>query len=152
MTRSIRTRSHQRRSSQVITLIQIALAVSSVRAAQPTYPGTDMQFKLVGDAGISAQQIFLGTPNKVYVIDKTENNPVQVNGHPAWAVEYNINNDTYRTMDVVSNTFCAGGSSLGNGTWINVGGNQAVNWGGNTAPTQSAASPYFDADGGKAIR
>lgn len=45
------------------------------------------------------------------MIDKTENNPVAVNGHPAWAVEYNINTDTYRTMDVVSNTFCAGGTS-----------------------------------------
>lgn len=25
------------------------------------------------------------TRNQVYIIDKTENNPVQVNGHPAWA-------------------------------------------------------------------
>lgn len=23
--------------------------------------------------------------NQVYIIDKTENNPIQVNGHPAWA-------------------------------------------------------------------
>ncbi len=72
--------------------------------------------------------MFLGTKNKVYVLDKTENNPVEINGlygtHPAWAIEYDINNNTYRTMDVYSNTFCAGGGVLGNGTWVVFGGNQ----------------------------
>lgn len=29
-----------------------------------------------------------------------------------------------RTMDVYSNTFCAGGNVLGNGTWVIFGGNQ----------------------------
>ena len=29
--------------------------------------------------------MFLGTPDKVYIVDKVENNPAQVNGHPAWA-------------------------------------------------------------------
>ncbi len=39
--------------------------------------------------------MFLGTANKVYVLDKAENNPVTINGkygtHPAWAVEWDIN-------------------------------------------------------------
>lgn len=39
--------------------------------------------------------MFLGTKNKVYILDKTENNPTTINGlygeHPAWAVEYDIN-------------------------------------------------------------
>jgi hypothetical protein len=30
-------------------------------------------------------QMFLGTLDKVYFIDKVENNPAQINGHPAWA-------------------------------------------------------------------
>jgi hypothetical protein len=38
--------------------------------------------------------MFLGTKNKVYVLDKSENNPVQITGkygtHPAWAVEYDL--------------------------------------------------------------
>jgi hypothetical protein len=29
--------------------------------------------------------MFLGTLDKVYIIDKVENNPTQINGHPAWA-------------------------------------------------------------------
>lgn len=55
-------------------------------------------------------------------------------------------------MDVLSNSFCAGGTALGNGTWLNVGGNQAITWGGVTATSQTGGAPYDDYDGGKAIR
>lgn len=126
--------------------------------------------------------MFLGTKNKVYILDKTENNPTTIDGkygsHPAWAVEYDINTNKgesretrpgaragfgmvarlggrrwrrdsrraappvfffiftleghvctdspspVRPMDVYSNTFCAGGAVLGNGTWAVFGGNQ----------------------------
>jgi hypothetical protein len=30
-------------------------------------------------------QMFLGSPDKVYIIDKVEGNPTQINGHPAFA-------------------------------------------------------------------
>lgn len=53
-------------------------------------------------------------------------------------------------MDVVTNSFCAGGNVLGNGTWINVGGNQPVGPGGLNALALS--KPYVDGDGGKALR
>lgn len=42
-----------------------------------------------------------------------------------------------------------GGSVLGNGTWLNVGGNQAVTWGGLTAQSQKGGAPYDDPDGGQ---
>jgi hypothetical protein len=43
-----------------------------------------------------------------------------------------------------------GGNVLANGTWINVGGNQAVTLGGNPAMSQDGSSaPYHDADGRK---
>jgi len=42
--------------------------------------------------------MFLGTKNKVYVLDKSENNPLEITGefgtHPAWAVEYDLANNT----------------------------------------------------------
>lgn len=89
--------------------------------------------------------MFYGNGTKVYILDKVENNPVTINGktgtHPAWAVEYDYESNTCecvmkqdhgdhladstdRPMDVQSNTFCAGGSVLGNGTWVVFGGNQ----------------------------
>jgi hypothetical protein len=76
-------------------------------------------------SGVSAQQLFQHK-NKVYIIDKTENNPARVNGHPAWAVSYDLDKNTFRPQDIVSNSFCAGGTALGNGSYINVGGNAAV--------------------------
>lgn len=97
--------------------------------------------------------MFLGNKNKVYILDKTENNPTQIQGlygdHPAWAAEYDIKTQKVRTMDVYSNTFCAGGAVLGNGTWAVFGGNQPVTTGG-VATNQPGA--YQDTTGGTAIR
>jgi hypothetical protein len=111
-------------------------------------------FVQVGESGVSAQMLFLGRPNKVYIMDKTENNPAKIAGHPAWATEYDFTTNTYRPMDILSNSFCAGGTVLGNGTFLNVGGNQAVGVGGVAmAPTQQTGqSPYGTYDGGKAVR
>ena len=98
-------------------------------------------------------------------MDKVENNPSKINGHPAWAAgecllsygahivggtkfsEYSISKNSGRAMDVVTNSFCAGGTVLGNGTWINVGGNQAVKAGGDPADSQTGGGDYDDPDG-----
>ncbi|CAE6434266.1 unnamed protein product [Rhizoctonia solani] len=122
---------------------------------QPTKTGTPGTFEIVGNSGVTAQQLFLGTNNRVYIVDKTENNPPKVGNppHPAWASEYDVDTNQFRAMDVITNSFCAGGAVLGNGTWLNVGGNQAVTWGGLAASSQNGdTSPYYNGDGGKAIR
>ena len=41
-----------------------------------------------------------------------------------------------------------GGGALGNGSWLVVGGNQAVTTGGATANSQTGGPPYDDPDGG----
>ena len=68
-------------------------------------------------------------------------------------------------MDIYTNSFCAvrdkyllrlalsdsmfiqGGNVLGNGTWLNIGGNQAVTYGGAQATSQFGGPPYNDPDG-----
>lgn len=62
--------------------------------------------------------------------------------------EYALDTNTARPMDIITNTFCAGGNVLGNGTWLNVGGNQAVTSGGLTASGQTGGGLYDDPDGG----
>lgn len=116
-------------------------------------------FEIVGESGVSAQQMFLGNNgDKVYIIDKTERNKATVTGangvtHPAWATEYDVASNTYVGMDVISNSFCAGGNVLANGTWLNVGGNNPILWGGiQSEGNQIGAAPYYDQDGGKAFR
>ncbi|KAH9915157.1 copper radical oxidase, partial [Epithele typhae] len=124
-------------------------------ASTPGQPATQNaplgQFKIVGNSIVSAQQLFLGTLDKVYIVDKVENNPTQINGHPAWGAEYSVSKNDGRAMDVVTNSFCAGGTVLGNGTWINVGGNQAVKTGGDPADSQNGGGVYDDPDGGKSL-
>ncbi|KAK7692517.1 hypothetical protein QCA50_004145 [Cerrena zonata] len=141
------------------SLLVLSLVVSTLGQSIAPTPGQPSrndaplgQFEIVGDSVASAQQIFLGTPDRVYVVDKTENNPTQIKGHPAWAAEYDVNGNTARPMDAVTNTFCAGGNVLGNGTWVNVGGNQAVTFGGLQAASQNGGGPYDDPDGGQSIR
>ena len=80
-------------------------------------------------------------------------------------LEWGIASNTQRPMDPVTNTFCAvgfsitwslfaehtllakGGNVLGNGTWLNVGGNRAVTFGGVAADSQNGGGPYDDPDG-----
>ncbi|CAE6489177.1 unnamed protein product [Rhizoctonia solani] len=120
------------------------------KPGQPAKSGEPNTFEVVGNSGVSAQQLFLGMPNHVYIVDKTEKNPVEIAGHPAWATLYDVDGNTARPMDIVTNSFCAGGSVLGNGTWLNVGGNQAVGPGGLKA--EDASGPYQSLDGGLAMR
>ncbi|CAE6524828.1 unnamed protein product [Rhizoctonia solani] len=149
-----------RRGAVALSLSALLTAVAAdptvlPAPGQPTKTGTPGTFEIVGNSGVSAQQLFLGQGNRVYIIDKTENNPPKVGNpaHPAWATEYDVDANTFRALDVVTNSFCAGGAVLGNGTWLNVGGNQAVTWGGLTAASQTdTSSPYYNGDGGKAIR
>lgn len=131
-------------------LASLALSAATAAFAAPS----DNTIEVVGESGVSAQQLFLSQTNKVYIIDKTERNPINVTGargtHPAWATEYDYNTNTYRAMDVETNSFCAGGNVLGNGTWLNIGGNQAIGYGGLNAAAWGP--PYDNGDGGKATR
>ena len=131
-------------------------------------------------------QLFLGTTDKVYVVDKTENNPASIHGHPAWAAgtQSHLTREGYpdgtsslsRVFDLqkfgqayghhyefvlcgagvkpylplaVCLNLTQGGNVLGNGTWVNVGGNQAVTYGGAIAMGQNGGPPYNDPDGGQ---
>lgn len=120
---------------------------------QPQRTGSPGGFEVVGESLVSAQQLFLGTEDKVIFVDKVEGNPAQINGHPAWASEWSLEDDSQRPMEVVTNSFCAGGNVLGNGTWLNVGGNEAVTFGGAVANSQTEGdAPYYNVDGRTSIR
>ncbi|KIJ38403.1 copper radical oxidase [Sphaerobolus stellatus SS14] len=101
--------------------------------------------------------MFLGNEKKVYIMDKVEGNPTQINGHPAWAEEWDIEAGTTRILDMSTNTFCAAGMHLPNGSYTTFGGNGAVGPTGaigsvNNGFTGAFDVKYHDWDGGKAIR
>ncbi|CAH7687946.1 glyoxal oxidase N-terminus-domain-containing protein [Phakopsora pachyrhizi] len=80
-----------------------------------------------GTTGVSAMQLSIISEKFALIIDKVERNPLNISGHSAWGALYNLNTHEVRALDLQSNSFCAAGSFLGNGTFISVGGNAVVN-------------------------
>ncbi|QRV86192.1 glyoxal oxidase [Ceratobasidium sp. AG-Ba] len=109
-----------------LTLLQLCRAQSLRKGVKPN------TFEVVGNSGVSAQQAYLGNDGKF--------------------VKYDVEKNTFRPMDVVTNTFCAGGSVMGDGTLINIGGNQPVKAGGLTHVTGDPDDPYKNGDGGQSVR
>ncbi|KAJ6542850.1 glyoxal oxidase N-terminus-domain-containing protein [Mycena capillaripes] len=109
--------------SAVLVLI---LSGSVCLAAQPDarvhVPGN---WSLVqkGTSGVSAMQLAVVSETKAIVFDKVEHNPLTVNGNVVWATEIDLDTEDVRALNPLSNTWCATGSFLGNGTLVSTGGN-----------------------------
>ncbi|KAJ7036655.1 glyoxal oxidase N-terminus-domain-containing protein [Mycena alexandri] len=84
-----------------------------------------------GTTGVSGMQLAVVSETKAIIYDKVEHNPLTVNGHVAWAVELDLNTQVVRALNPLSNSWCATGSFLGNGTLVNSGGNPVVITGAN---------------------
>jgi hypothetical protein len=88
--------------------------------------------------------------NTLLVIDKAENNPTTLIGtgplddgieHAAWMVALNLKTGAKQTLNAQTNSFCAGGAFLSNGSMVSVGGNARLN-----------PESYFDTDGLTSVR
>lgn len=84
-----------------------------------------------GTTGVSGMQLAIVSETTAIIYDKVEHNALTVNGHVAWAVEVDLNALTVRALNPLSNSWCATGSFLGNGTLVNSGGNPVVITGAN---------------------
>ncbi|EKM55148.1 uncharacterized protein PHACADRAFT_143144 [Phanerochaete carnosa HHB-10118-sp] len=98
-----------------------------------------------GNTGVHAMQLAVISDSHAIIVDKVEHNPLTVDGHPAWAALYNLNTHAVRPLRMQSNSFCAGGTFLSNGTLINVGGNPVVE-------DHTSAADFGDVDGLQAVR
>ncbi|KDR84451.1 hypothetical protein GALMADRAFT_237321 [Galerina marginata CBS 339.88] len=130
----------------------LAASLSSVVA------GTGGSFADGGNTLISALMMFLGNEESVYILDKAEANAAQINGHPAWGALWDIQSHQTIVMDIKTNSFCASGMHLPNGSFASFGGNDGVTVNGaagsqkNPDGTGAWDSVYQDFDGRKAIR
>ncbi|KAK7449222.1 hypothetical protein VKT23_013367 [Stygiomarasmius scandens] len=77
-----------------------------------------------GRTGVSAMQLAIVSESTAIILDKIENNPGFNNarGQPAWASELDLITNQARPLNPVTDTFCATGSFLGNGTFVSTGG------------------------------
>lgn len=57
--------------------------------------------------------------SSVLILDKVENNRARLDGSdkPVWGAIMSLGDNTVRGVDVNTNTFCASGGTLGNGSW-----------------------------------
>ena len=76
-----------------------------------------------GTTGVNAMQLAVVSSTHAIIIDKVEHNPLNISGHGAWGALYNLNTDEVQPLEMRSNSFCAGGTFLSNGTLLNIGGN-----------------------------
>lgn len=98
-----------------------------------------------GNSGVSAMQLSVVSDTQLILIDKVEHNLIDINGHPAWAALYDLGSHTTRPLSMASNSFCAGGTWLSNGTLLNIGGNPIVE-------AKTGAADFGDVNGLQAIR
>ena len=78
-----------------------------------------------GTTGVLAMMMAVVSPTQLLIVDRTAHNPLMVDGHNAWAAVYSLTSNTARPVRVQTNSFCAGGSWLANGTMVNIGGFRA---------------------------
>ncbi|KAH9480911.1 Aldehyde oxidase GLOX [Psilocybe cubensis] len=100
-------------------------------AAYGAAVGPQWEFVQNGTSGILALEAIVVSPTLAIFFDRASNDPLQVNGHPAWGALWNFRTNTASPLDLVSDSFCASGGFLSNGTmasillftFVSVGGN-----------------------------
>jgi len=76
-----------------------------------------------GTTGVNAMQLAVVSSTHAIIIDKMEHNPLNTSGHGAWGALYDLHTDEVQPLEMKSNSFCAGGTFLSNGTLLSIGGN-----------------------------
>ncbi|KAE8268397.1 hypothetical protein A4X09_0g3941 [Tilletia walkeri] len=138
------------------TLAILPHLVSPALAADCTYGDKRCagKYQVINtDSIASAMMMGLVNQNTVWILDKTEGNPRRrSDGRPYWASFLDLTTNRVYPADTTTNAFCAGGTTLGNGTWLVAGGNQPVDQGGVPTNVVGPSGVYQDGDGRKAVR
>ncbi|KAI0080794.1 glyoxal oxidase precursor [Panus rudis PR-1116 ss-1] len=89
--------------------------------AAPSAPGWRFDLKKE-TSGIVALESIVVSPTLVIFFDRASDDPLQINNHSAWGALWNLETSTVTPLDVLTNSFCASGALLSNGTMASVGG------------------------------
>ena len=69
-------------------------------------------------SGIVALEAIVVSPTLVVFFDRASDDPLQINNHSAWGALWNLETSTVKALDVLTNSFCASGALLSNGTMV----------------------------------
>ena len=82
-------------------------------------PSPGWQFTLMKEtSGIVALESIVVSPTLVVFFDRASNDPLQINNHSAWGALWNLELNNVSALNVVTNSFCAAGAMLSNGTMV----------------------------------
>lgn len=90
------------------------LAAWSVAAS-----GGGWHFVQNGTSGIIALESIIVSDTLAIFFDRATNDPLEVDGHPAWGALYNLETNTASPLTPITDSFCASGGFLSNGTMVN---------------------------------
>lgn len=98
----------------------LPLLSSLARAAPSVLDAPGWRFDLKNTtSGIVALEAIVVSPTLVIFFDRAQDDPLQINGHSAWGALWNLETNTVQPLDVLTNSFCASGALLSNGTMVN---------------------------------
>ncbi|KAJ7636209.1 glyoxal oxidase N-terminus-domain-containing protein [Roridomyces roridus] len=76
-----------------------------------------------GNSGIVPLELITLSPTLALMYDRPYTNPLKLpDGEPAWAGLWHFDTNTATPLKTITNTFCAGGAFISNGTLVAVGG------------------------------
>lgn len=71
-----------------------------------------------GTTGITALEVILVSPTLILMMDRVLGDPLQIDGHQAWVELWNLETNTGFALNAITDTFCASGAILSNGTMV----------------------------------
>ncbi|KAJ7582405.1 glyoxal oxidase N-terminus-domain-containing protein, partial [Mycena floridula] len=80
-----------------------------------------------GTTGVLALEMIVVSPTLAVIFDKTSNDKLMIDGHPAWGALWDMQTNTATPLDVLTDSFCGSGALLSNGTMVSVGGQPVLN-------------------------
>ena len=69
-------------------------------------------------SGIVVIESAIVSPTLALFFDRASDDPLQIDGHSAWGALWDLKSNAVTALNVVTNSWCAGGALLSNGTLV----------------------------------
>ena len=104
----------------MLRISRLAVNFAFVVASRLAAASSGWHFVQNGTSGIVALESIIISDNLAIFFDRATNDPLQVNGHTAWGSLYNLETNTASPLDLITDSFCASGGFLSNGTMVSL--------------------------------
>ncbi|KAM5542449.1 hypothetical protein V8D89_003908 [Ganoderma adspersum] len=102
-------------------LLSLTLLFVVLSRAAPSPPGWRFDLKETRSGVVGLESIVV-SPTLVLFLDRATDDPLQINNHSAWGALWNLETSTVTPLDLITNSFCASGALISNGSAVSVGG------------------------------